>query len=69
MSAFLQGAADGAQKQTERPWRDWVLEKETELRLEVPDDAAVDVKVGAHIHTRQHHRPPYLIVERCFIRT
>ena len=30
----------------ERPWKDWVLEKETELRLEVPEDTTVDIKVG-----------------------
>jgi polyribonucleotide 5'-hydroxyl-kinase len=37
-----QGAAGGGE---ERPWKDWVLEKETELRLEAPEDTTVDVKL------------------------
>ena len=42
-----QGAAGGGE---ERPWKDWVLEKETELRLEAPEDTTVDVKVGNMLH-------------------
>lgn len=46
MTTFLQATAGGEE---ERQWKDWVLEKETELRLEVPEDAAVDVKVHSLI--------------------
>lgn len=42
MSMLLQATAGGG---GERQWKDWVLEKETELRLEVPEETAVDVKV------------------------
>ena len=42
---FLQSATAGGGEQ--RRWKDWVLEKETELRLEVPEGAAVDIKVCA----------------------
>ena len=38
----------------ERPWKDWVLEKETELRLEVPEDGTIDIKVASH----SPHTPP-----------
>lgn len=43
MSMLLQATAGGG---GERQWKDWVLEKETELRLEVPEDTLVDVKVN-----------------------
>lgn len=46
MTTFLQATAG---EKEERQWKDWVLEKETELRLEVPEDAAVDVKVHSVI--------------------
>ena len=47
---MFQGAAagEGEQQQPQRRWKDWVLERETELRLEVPDQdgCPVDIKVG-----------------------
>ena len=46
MSVLIQGAVGGGEGGEQRQWKDWILEKETELRLEVPEDAAVDIKVG-----------------------
>lgn len=46
MSMLLQAAAGGEEGGEVKQWKDWVLEKETELRLEVPVDKAVDIKVG-----------------------
>ena len=38
------GGGEGERSQPRR-WKDWVLEKEMELRLEVPAEASIDVKV------------------------
>ena len=43
--SVLQQATAGAEGGEERRWKDWKLDRETELRLEVPDDVTIDVKV------------------------
>ena len=45
MSYFFRFSGQAGGGEDERPCKDWVLEKQTELRLEVPDDVTVDVKL------------------------
>lgn len=42
------GDGGGEKPQQQRKWKDWMLEKETELRLEIPDQdvSAIDIKVN-----------------------
>ena len=62
MSLLLIQGQDVAGGGEERPWKDWVLEKEMELRLEVPEDMTVDVKVGNELTVTD---APALEVCRC----
>ena len=41
------GGDGGGGERPARKWKDWVLERETELRLEVPDQdgSPIDIKV------------------------